>query len=279
MSLTLVFTGGWIASVNVQNHERIQLQKNQIKALNSLISAIHNRQLKLKNLKDHYYDVMTTSQRFDRGLMVRRVNISLNVPSTDVSDVLFLTKLFKNYSPKVKKGKSTPLQQIPDDLLSCNPSFIQSCLHNYDSTVGQWQLRDETYSELIKKLDGGYLGGGHYSYSTSELKEKIPYSELTGLLFMTEEVVLNVEESLKYFEMIVENLAKKSRTLFNKKILKESGGLLTFTFDDKHNERYSRPVNPLSKQETDFLSARDYPFVDNYTLLWSYSSKFTPDAD
>ncbi len=251
-TLSIMFLAAWIASKNAENNERKKRQYEQIKILNRFHMELTQRFDYLLALRKCYFSILASNQDFNRSLSVPTVSGAQPVGGLNTSELSFLAILLKD-------TEYTEIQQLPERLRACNPAIINAIAYNFDSICVNWEMRNTLLKDLRNTFNGLEVEKGIARIPNEELKEKVPFSSISNILVLSEDIFKDIESVLQDMLKTMKHLPEESKRLFNKDVLEEVSGLLTYVPNKDMLSFLQREFVPLTDVERKKLSSSDYP--------------------
>ena len=222
---------GYTASVKKQRRDN-DLQKLQ--ALNRLLLQAESCFHCLESIKNNYSDTIDSSPL--RGMSFGPLVLDYEKANTDVSDLVFLTKILDVNTKNINSNR----------LAFNNLPRIKQIFHNFNQVLAIWEQRNievkPIFEELRKEANAGVVEG-----DVNDLFKKVEKEDIAVVCHLSENGFKFTDDGLKDLLGLMQELPDLAKECFKESFLKEEGGIISYLNEPAVTGKILKKIPKLDK--------------------------------
>lgn len=223
---------GYAAAVKKQSRDN---DVRKLQSLNRLLLQAENCFRNLEAIKDNYAGSIDGNPL--RALSFGPLVLDHEKANTDLSDLVFLTKSLNVDLKNIETGR----------LAFNNLTRIRQIFHNHNQVLAIFEQRNIDIKPIFKKLRTGKTSGV-VEGDAADLFKKVGREEVAIVCHLTEMAFKLTDAGLKELLGLMQELPELSKVCFDKKFLKEEGGIVMYLNDPNVTGKILKRVPTIDKK-------------------------------
>ncbi|SEF97984.1 hypothetical protein [Nitrosomonas ureae] len=203
-SISSTLLGAFVAYLTIKHQENIQINKDQIRAINEILLVAADALFALFHIKATYYPQDFKLNPIHKALDIKSTVFATTKIAVDLTKLSFIVPITKIAIATASKWQ--------------NLIKLRELIDSYNRNIDMWNKRNELYLLIRSRIDNakGIL-------SSDELMSLAGGSDLLDLVLMTERALLNTDELIVDLNSFLEEFPLIGMSLFDKKYIEKYG--------------------------------------------------------